>query len=246
MNRKLWLLNLVLIAAIAAGVWRVRNEARDFQARKAGVLRTKVPVPAPPQAPPAAPSQAVAATSYLEIAQKMLWAKDRNSQVIVEPPKPPEPPKPLPALPSVHGVMNLGDGPIVMMSDKPGSRHRGIHPGEKIGEFKLVSVDADELVLAWENRTVTKKLQDLIDRGQDSGTGGTGGQGASSVGFAPGYGPPPPPPPPAPPEPGVKLTENTSSCNPGDPSPAGTIVNGMRKVVMQTPFGPACRWEAVK
>ena len=163
----------------------------------------------------------------------------------MDPPKPPAPPKPLPPLPAVHGVMNLGDGPIVMMSDKPGSRHRGVHPGETIGEFKLVSVDSEELVLAFEDRTVKKRLQELIDRSQDNGPAG-GGQG-----FAPGQGvaassAAPPPPPPAKPEPGGKLSEGMSQCQPGDSSPAGTVANGMRKVVSQTPFGPACRWEAIK
>ena len=189
----------------------------------------------------------MAATSYLDIAQKMLWSKDRNSQVIVDPPKPPEPLKPLPPLPGVHGVMNLGDGPIVMMSDKPGARQRGIRPGEKIGEFKLVSVNSEELVLAFENRTVKKRLQELIDRGQDSGlVGGSQAQGGStsqSSAAAPSAVAPPPP---AKPEPGGRLTEGLSQCQPGDTSPAGTVANGMRKVVSQTPFGPACRWEAVK
>ena len=73
--------------------------------------------------------------------------------------------KPLPPLPTVHGVMNIDGTPIVMMSDKAGARQRGIHPGDKIGEFKLVSVNNDELVLSWEDRTVSKKLEELIDRG---------------------------------------------------------------------------------
>ena len=245
MNRKLWLLNFVLIAAIAAGTWRVRKDAQEFKAREHATLSTKVPAPPAPPAPPATPPPAVAATSYLDIAQKMLWSRDRNSQVIVDPPKPAEV-KPLPALPSVHGVMNLGDGPIVMMSDKPGSRHRGIRPGEMIGDFKLVSVDSQDLVLSFEDRTVKKKLQDLIDHSGDADAA----QAATTSNNAgrPGIPPAPPPPPTVvgKPEPGVTTGEGTSSCQPGDNSPAGTVANGMRKVIMPTPFGPACRWEAVK
>jgi hypothetical protein len=246
LNRKLWLLNFVLIAAISGGAWRLRKESQEFHLRERTTLSKKTAIPPTPPAPPAAPAPVVTATSYLDIAQKMLWSKDRNSQVVVDPPKPPEPPKPLPPLPAVHGVMNLGDGPIVMMSDKPGSRHRGIHPGDTIGEYKLVSVDSEGLVLAFESRLVKKKLQELIDRGQDTGpaTGGQAQGSTANMGTVANAATPPPPP--AKPEPGGKLTEGLSQCQPGDTSPPGTIANGMRKVVSQTPFGPACRWESVK
>jgi hypothetical protein len=152
--------------------------------------------------------------------------------------------------------MNLGDGPIVMMSETSGSRHRGVHPGETIGKFKLVSIDAKELTLGFEDRTVKKTIEELIDRsddrGQVAGGGGPAGVGGSaSTAYNPatrGVEPTPPPQQPvvAKPEPGVALTEDTRSCQSGDPSPPGTIVNGMRKVVMQTPFGPACKWEKVR
>src|SRR5207245_540670 len=140
LKRKLWLLNFALVALVAAGVWQLRKEKQEFRARVNRTLGNKPPLQKPPAPLPSTPPPAVTASSYLDIAQKMLWSHDRNSQVILDPPKPPAPPKPLPTLPSVFGVMNIGDGPIVMMSDKPGARQRGVHPGEKIGEFKLVSV----------------------------------------------------------------------------------------------------------
>ncbi len=240
MKRKLWLLNFALIAVVAAGGWRLRKEAQDFHARKLATFGTKVPIPAPPPPPPAAPPPAVKAATYLEIADKMLWSKDRNSQVIPDPPKPAEKPKPLPPLPSVYGVMNL-DGPIVMMSEKSGARQRGIRPGEKIGEFKLDAVNGEQLVFSWEDRTVTKKLDELIDRGVDSTPVVNASGPAAAASSAPA----------APqvvgrPEPGVKLSEGINSCQTNDPAPAGTVVNGMRKVIRQTPFGNSCFWEAVK
>jgi hypothetical protein len=235
----LWLLNFALIALVAGGVWRLRKESQDFHERERATMGKKIPVPAAPAPLPPSPQPSVAASSYIDIAQKMLWSKDRNSQVIVDPPKPPAPPKPLPALPSVYGVMQL-DGPIVMMSDKAGARQRGVRPGEKIGEFKLVSVDSKELTFAWEDRTVTKKIDELIDRSGDSVqvVGPSGGAGAGSAPSVPqvvGR-----------PEPGVKVSEGVANCQTNDPSPAGTVVNGMRKVVRQTPFGASCIWEAVK
>ena len=240
MKRKLWLLNFALIAVVAAGGWRLRKEAQDFHQRERSTFGTRVPIPAPPPPPPAAPSPAVKAASYLEIADKMLWSRDRNSQVIPDL-KPPEKPKPLPPLPSVYGVMHL-DGPIVMMSEKSGARQRGIRPGEKIGEFKLDAVNGEQLVFSWEDRKVTKKLDELIDRGVDStpvvNASGPAAASASSTPAAPqvvGR-----------PEPGVKLSEGINSCQTNDPAPAGTVVNGMRKVERVTPFGKTCYWEAVK
>ncbi len=241
MKRKLWLLNLVLIASIAAAGWRLRNEAAEFHARKRAVLQKKMVAAAAPAPPPVASSPAVVPASYLEIAQKMLFSKDRNSQVILDPPKPPEAPKPLPPLPSVSGMMDIGDGPTVVMTDKKGGRARGVHPGETIGEFKLVSVQGDELTFAWQDRTVTKKLDDLIDRGVADAGPATGGNTTASTPSA------------APaviaagkPEPGVSLGEGVSSCQTGDATPAGSVVNGMRKETFHTPFGEACRWVAVK
>jgi len=240
LKRKLWLLNILLVAAIALAGWQLRKEAREFHARERATLNKRPPIPPPPAPPPAAPAPTVTGAAYLGIAKDMLFSKDRNSQVIVDPPKPPDPPKPLPPLPLVHGVMDIGDGPIVMMSEKSGGRHRGVHVGEKIGEFKLVSVDRDDLVLGFENRTVKKTLQELIDRGGGEAAPVAAQSAASSASSAPA------PPVVSKPEPGVKLTEDTATCQTGDPSPAGAVVNGMKKVVFQTPFGNACRWEAVK
>jgi hypothetical protein len=241
LKRKLWLLNILLVAAIALAGWQLRKEAREFHARERATLNKKPPVPAPPAQPAAAPPPTVTGAAYLAIAKDMLFSKDRNSQVILDPPKPPDPPKPLPPLPVVHGVMDIGDGPIVMMSEKSGGRHRGVHVGEKIGEFKLVSVNKDDLVLGFEDRTVKKTLQELIDRG-GAETAAVAGQNAPAGGAPIAAAPPVV----SKPEPGVKLTEDTATCQTGDPSPAGAVVNGMRKVVFQTPFGNACRWEAVK
>src|SRR5579863_9119043 len=44
LKRRLWLLNFVLIASIAAAGWRLRNEAAEFHARERVALRRKVAV----------------------------------------------------------------------------------------------------------------------------------------------------------------------------------------------------------
>jgi hypothetical protein len=51
---------------------------------------------------------------------------------------------------------------------------------------------------------------------------------------------------PAPPVPGGDLSAGVKACQPGDSSPAGTVADGMRKVIMPTPFGSKCYWESEK
>jgi hypothetical protein len=39
-----------------------------------------------------------------------------------------------------------------------------------------------------------------------------------------------------------KISPPVKNCQAGDTAPAGTIVDGYKKVIEQTPFGAACRW----
>ncbi len=121
------------------------------------------PVPAPPVTPVPAPKP-LTASSYGEIAQKMLFAKDRNSVVIVEAPKV-VPPKPMPPLPLFYGVMNLPSGPIAIMSEKSNTRHLGIHVGDTLGEFKILALNTQRVEFEWDGKKITKNVSELIDRG---------------------------------------------------------------------------------
>lgn len=42
------------------------------------------------------------------------------------------------------------------------------------------------------------------------------------------------------------LGNGARGCAPGDSSPNGTIVDGMKKVIVANVFGPSCHWEPVK
>ena len=239
MRQRLLLLNLVLLVAIAAAGWQLRRFWVDAHARKSAVLAQKSPPAPPPPVVPASAPTAVAATSYADIAQKLLLAKDRNPQVVIEVAAVVE--KPLPPLPAVHGVMNLGDGPTVVMSSKTGAAHHAVHPGESIGDYKLVSVDGEEIVLAWEDKTVRKKLEELIVRRVEKApeeASRTGGQSAPTTT------PPPATPPRAQAQgsPGVPLSDGIHACLAGDNSPAGTVSGSLKKVIEPSPFGPRCRW----
>lgn len=241
MKRKLVLLNLLLLAASGAGGLRLRRMWQQEEAREQAIMRQKLP-PAPPvPVGLSAPPSAVQAGKYFPIADQMLFSKDRNPQVVVEAP----PEKPVPPLPAAYGIMNFGDGPLVMMAEKAGERNRGIRVGDKIGEFTLAKVDGRMLTLTWEDKVIEKRLEDLVQKrpANESKAGAAAPQEKQRVPKAP---PPPPPPKKADAAPGVKLTDTLSACQPGDDSPPGTVKDGMRKVVSKTPFGNACRWEAVQ
>ena len=185
------------------------------------------------------PAEPVTATGYAEIANKMLFSKDRNSIVVVEP-APAPPPKPMPPLPVLYGVMNLLDGTTAIMSQKSGAKHQGVRPGDQIGDFTLVAIGKDEITLDWEGKPVTRKIDEMIDRNETPPT--SVGPSVSRT-----TGPASPAPaqskPPSDAAPGVDVGNRLKACLAGDVSPAGTVSGGYRKVVSTTPFGQSCRWE---
>jgi len=238
-KRKLLWANLALLALGTSAVVHLRREWIDARAREHDVLHMRVPpAPAPPLAP-LRPIEPVKAAGYNDIAQKMLFSKDRNAVVVVEPPPAPKP-IPMPPLPLFHGLMDLGDGPIAIMSMGPKGPHRDYQPGDTVGPFKLVAVNNDELVLEWEGQTVTKKVDEILDRG--SGAPPAPGPPAAAATAAP----PPPVVARAPAAPGGDLSPGIKGCQPGDTSPAGTVADGFRKVIKPTPFGARCFWESEK
>ena len=240
MKNKLLLLNAVLLVAIGAGVWCLREAWVAARTREQAVLGRPLP-PRPVAGAPADPRiEPVLATSYANIAEKMLFAKDRNPTVVVEVKA--EPPKPMPKLPALYGVMNLLDGTTAIMSEKGDMKHIGVRPGDKIGEFTLVAVNRDEITLAWEGKEVTRKIDEMIDR--------AGPSQAPSIGTVsrpkPVNGVVVPqsqePQKKGDPAPGVEVAKGIRACQPGDASPAGTVADGYKKLVTPTPFGDSCRW----
>ena len=159
MNRRLVLLNLALLALAGALVWTLRANWLAAKTRERAVLQRKVAAKAvmPPPALPAV--KAVAPAEYIDVAGKMLFSKDRNPTVVVEPPKPaPEPV--MPALPSYHGQMAIGE-PVVLLSMTANAAQRSYHAGEQIGDFKLVSFDENRIAFEWKGKNVERKLEEL-------------------------------------------------------------------------------------
>lgn len=233
-------LSALLVIALAAVIWQGQALWSEAQAKRASTLNVKVtPVPAPPLTPAPKP-EASTAIKYADVANKDLFAKDRNPTVIIDPPPKVEEKK-MPPLPVVYGVLGLPSGAKAFMSEKPGVPSRSVSAGDSIGEFKIASLDPQTVVFNWEGKEISKKIDDLIDRSApvDAGAPAAAVQQSAAA-------PPPPPPrvntPPPPAAPGAQTGASTRACVPGDTSPAGTVADGYRKTLTQTPFGNVCNW----
>ncbi len=239
MRKKLLALNLLLLALLALGSWRLYENWRSARDHRQTVLGK--PAPKAPQ-PGAAPvsSEPLRAAGYLDVAERFLFSKDRNPDVIIDV----EAPKPVPPLPVAYGVLDFGGGPTAILSPRPGASQRSYRVGEMIGEFLLAEAGTEEIVFEWEGKRIRKRLEELAPRPSEASAPQESAQAPAA-----------PPPPPAaatslsPAElaaPGVDLGGQVRGCQPGDTSPAGTVRDGYRKVVTVTPFGSSCRWELVR
>lgn len=254
MRRKLLALNLALLAAIVLVAARVRQTWVEARQREAVVLGQPLKhLPAPPYAPLPRVTP-LAAADYSNVAQGMLFSADRNPAVVVEVVAPP----PIPALPLFYGVMNVGDGLTAIMSQRSGAVHQKVRPGEKVGDFKLVALTTDDLVLEWEGQRVTKKLEELRDRkeAEAQNAARTAAQNPAQSGAQE---PVRTAAPPSAASPATVISPASSSgpmgaplggdfygCQPDDTSPNGTVSNGHKKVVYANPFGTSCKWAPVK
>ena len=243
MTRKLIALNLLLFVVLVLLAVQIRREWRAEKTREQAVLHKNIPsTAAAPLAPFVKPSPLMA-SSYALVAEKNLFSQDRNSNVIVDP-VPVVPEKPPPPFPVAHGVM-LWDGvpPTVVLSDKSAGAQKGYHPGDKIGEWTIVSVDNQYVVFGWNGKEFQKRLDELLDK--------TALLTAETAAPAPAVVTPAAPvvqnlSTPKSEGPGTDIGGNMKGCVAGDTTPAGTVVDGMRKVVSTTPFGSVCRWESVR
>jgi hypothetical protein len=236
---KLIALNVLLLAALAVIAWEGRVRWRDAQAERQANLNAKSKPAAVKTLPPAAPPAAAQPVQYADVATKDLFAKDRNPNVIIDPPKV-EVAKPMPALPVIYGVLGLPSGTRAIMAEKKGGAGKSVHEGDQVGEFKIVSLDTKDVVFDWDGKQISRKIDDLIDRSTTN---------TPSPGPAVALAPPPAAVPAGPAKTDDATKQAEKPCVPGDNSPAGTVVDGYRKVfaAATTPFGPmGCHWVAVQ
>jgi hypothetical protein len=245
MSRKLILLNLALLAIAGWLGWTLRIQWLDAQAKERAIFqraaRAKAVLPPPPlpQMRPVMPAE------YIDVAQKMLFSKDRNPNVVIETP-PPKPEPPMPALPFYYGEMTIGD-PIVLLSVTNNGVQKSYHAGEKIGPFELVSFDREKITLNWNGKTVEKKLDELRpkDAPQPQQVAPVAAQAPAapslvkSLGLSLAASPEES----KNPQLGQDMGGGFRACAKGDNSPAGTVLDGYKKVISNTLMGESCFWE---
>ena len=242
MKRKLIVLNVALVALIAAAAWRLRGEWLAAKEHEKAMLGVKAkPAPAPEHVP-AANVQPVMPAQYIEIANKDLFTKERNPTIVVEQPKvEAPPPKPMPPLPVVRGILNI-DGVTAIMSVEAKAPQKEVKPGESIGEFKLLAINNQEIVLEWDGQEVRRSLQELFDHSAPEPATAAPAPGGNPAQAAA----PPKPAITAKAGPGVDMGAGRKACIAGDESPGGTVVDGWKKYYWDSPLGRGCYWEVPK
>jgi hypothetical protein len=243
MNRRILLLSLALLALAGSLGWLLRQKWLEARTHERAVLSRPAnirPLPPPPAPPAVAP---VSPADYLEVAQKTLFSKDRNPNVVLDPPPPPKPEPPMPALPVYWGQMSFGD-PVVILTVAKAPEQKSYHRGDNIGDFKLVAFDNDSITFDWNGKQVERKLLELApkDAQPPASAGGPATPAAQVTSISPAAAPPA-----VPPTVGVDMGGGgIRACVTGENSPAGTVVGGYRKVVAPGMMAQKCYWEPVK
>jgi hypothetical protein len=248
LNRKLLILDVVLGAGVIYGGLQLHSQWVAAKARQAGMPGAAPKTAPPPGLAPLPQQPAVLPSGYKAIAVNTLFDPSRNPNIPVDPPPPPPPPAVPPPLPAYHGSMDIGDGPVAMMSENGSSAYKKVHPGGVIGPFKLLSFGREEFAVEWEGKVIHKRLDE--GGAEKSAAAPQAVEPAFTPGLIPGRAPaettPPPPQPTMDLGPGTDMTESIKACQPGDSSPPGTVSGGYRKEVNRTPLGSSqCIWRAV-
>jgi hypothetical protein len=244
MKRSILFLNLLLLAALVAGSMELRRRWLEARSREAALLAVRPVPPATAQPTPAPPPGKLQSAQYFEVAERFLFSRDRNPNVVIEPkPKPPE--KVMPNFPSVHGVLDVGMGPTVYMSmSGEKDKQQGYRPGDKVGEFTLRAATQKEVTFEWEAKSITKTIDELRPKLAEAAPQANTQRMNSNVNNNPPPAPPQRPPENVRPAPGADIGGGRKGCIAGDTSPAGTVVDGYKKVSYAYAFGPICYWES--
>lgn len=157
MKKKLGLLNVLLAALFVWGGVVFYGQYESARQRYA-VFDGADGMADLPAMPAAAEAPAVRAADYAAISQRLLLSRDRNPviEVIV-----PDEEVEQPELPLLRGVIDLGDGPLALLTPDDDTPPRWTGVGEKVGEYTLEAFAEDTLTLAWNGASIELLLSDL-------------------------------------------------------------------------------------
>ncbi len=269
-NKKLLAVNVLLGVLVIAAIYGLYSRVEAANQRYA-ILTPGGPAKEIPDYPGPDAQRRVRAGDHLPIVERTLFSADRNPiiEVIAEAPPPPEPRPPLPRL---VGIMELGKGPVALMSVDLESIAGPIEVGGKIGEFTFLGTEGEKVLLQWKDEKIAASPGELTGspgggggnkRAALAGARGGGGRergpqkgaltrkkaGASRASTTP-----------APAKPaqtsvrqssnepriGPDLGEGRYRAYPDDKSPAGTRRQGFVKRSQRSPFGTKSWWEKEK
>ena len=250
MKRKLLALNIalgvIILLAAAELVSRIQEAGERREALLGAATAKESPeFPAREQAAKLRPAD------YRPIVDRLLFSPDRNPVIEVE--EPVEEKSDRPAFPLLVGVMDLGDGPIAMMSETSRGNPRPVAVGEKVGEFTFLAAMEDHVTLEWSGRKFevahdeltgaegnsakptakTRTQRTALRRSAKTATpANLSGEKAKSVSSKHYVGPP--------------LTGQIGrrAADPNDGVADGTQSEGWVRRVRKTPFGSQHWWEA--
>jgi hypothetical protein len=251
LNRKLLILDVVLAGSVVFAGVQLHDRWVAAKARQAQIPATSLkPAPPPPIAPlPQDP--AVLPSGYKAIALNTLFDPSRNPDIPVDPPPPPPPDPVPPPMPSFHGSMDIGQGPMALLTPDGETHYQEVPLGGMIGPFKLVSFTRQEMELEWNGKILHKRKDDPKAAAAKSAGRGPKVEPLNTVGIVPGQAPDPATAPTPSNQrnelgPGDTLTDTVKACQPGDTTPAGAVADGFRKELRPMPIGgPQCVWRAI-
>jgi|GEM_PF-267131 len=268
MNGRLLFLNFALAAAVALAGWKLYDNYRADLAKREAFLRRPASAADVAAHTPAEAAKPVQPASFLQVAQQMLFAKDRNPNVVIEiePAAAPPPPPPVPPFPAAYGMIGFGGDIVVLLADA--GKQKGYRLGDSVGPFKLSGIKGEELTLEWNGQQFKKTITELkklapaaTATAAAASAEAKTGTAVTSASLSPAeasarniqaqvtpkaY------------EEELKKGSSAGlpggasgfgpnrSCDPADPSPDGTIQGGYRKRIAPTPFGNTCIWEPVR
>jgi hypothetical protein len=229
-------LNLALIVLIGATGWRLNSAMNQAEAKENSIVGKPLEQVEPPPPNPVDPPSPLSPGDYYDVARFLLFFPDRNPDVVIET----APPPPLPPMPVAHGVLDLGSGPTIILSEDDKAQQRAYQVGDVYEEFVISQISDTGVVFEWEGELISRSIEELKPAVKlPARTKTAASKPQPSVAKPKGQvlgkeiaGPSE-----------IDMGGGIRACQPGDTTAAGTVVGGFKKVMSQTPFGNVCRWE---